>query len=244
MHRRRARRRSATARRNACEVSYPAWVDLATALARGPQKENLESDAEVLALASAGIEAILAGPTAAFPRAFDFSARRRLLDIGGGTGSWSIAAVRAYRHLAATVVEMPIVADVARKRIAATEVAARVAVVTADAMRDPLPQGNDVFLLANILHYWAPEENIALLRRVRNAAEHEAALLRVDFWTDPTHTQPIQEALMAGEFAVHLRHGDVYSLDEIKQWLEPTGWRFVRHVELAGPQSLIVAQAK
>lgn len=226
------------------KVSYPAWVDLATALASGPPKEIFDVDAELQALASAGIEAILAGPTAAFPRAFDFSAHQRLLDIGGGTGSWSIAAARAYPHLTATIVEMPIVAEVARKRIAATEVAARIAVVTADAMRDPLPQGNDVFLLANILHYWAPEENIALLRRVRNAAEHDAALLLVDFWTDPTHTQPIQAALMAGEFAVHLRHGDVYSVDEIKQWLEPAGWRFVRHAPLAGPQSLIVAQAK
>ncbi len=225
------------------KVSYPAWVDLTEALATGPSKEIFEIDSALQELASAGIEAILAGPTAALPHAFDFSARRRLVDIGGGTGSWSVAAVRAYPNLMATVLELPIVAEVARKRIAATEVATRVAVTTANAMHDPLPPG-DVFLLANILHYWAPEENRELLRRVRNAAGHETALLLVDFWTDPTHTQPIQAALMAGEFAVHLRHGDVYSVDEIKGWLEETGWRFVRHAPLAGPQSLIVAQAK
>ena len=64
-----------------------------------------------------------------------------------------------------------------------------------------------------------------------------------DFWTDPTHTQPVQAALMAGEFAVHLRDGDVYSVEEVREWLPTVGWRFVEHTPLAGPQSLIVAEA-
>jgi len=48
---------------------------------------------------------------------------------------------------------------------------------------------------------------------------------------------------MAGEFAAHVRDGDVYSVDEVRDWLPETGWRFVEHVPLAGPQSLIVAEA-
>ena len=46
---------------------------------------------------------------------------------------------------------------------------------------------------------------------------------------------------MAGEFAVHLENGDVYSVDEVRDWLPDTGWRFVDHRALAGPQSLVVA---
>ena len=48
---------------------------------------------------------------------------------------------------------------------------------------------------------------------------------------------------MAGEFAVHLRNGDVYSVEELRGWLDETGWRFLRHAPLAGPQSLVVAEA-
>jgi hypothetical protein len=47
---------------------------------------------------------------------------------------------------------------------------------------------------------------------------------------------------MAGEFAVHLRDGDVYSVTEARDWLAATGWRFVDHLPLAGPQSIIVAE--
>lgn len=227
-------------------ISYPAWSNLTEALAKGPPTEiwkTLEADDELQQLASAGIEAILAGPAAALPAVFDFARHHRLLDVGGGTGSWSIAVARAYSDLAATVFELPTVAGVARQRMATAGLSSRVDVVEGDAMTGPLPAGYDAFLLANLLHYWSPEENRALLSRVRSAADPGSSLLLVDFWTDPTHTDPVHAALMAGEFAVHLRHGDVYSVDEVQGWLDETGWRFLQHAPLAGPQSLVVAEA-
>ena len=223
-------------------ISYPAWSGLAEALGSGPSREIFELDDELQGVASAGIEAILAGPAAALPQVFDFSPHRRLLDVGGGTGSWSIAVARSYQNLEATVLELPAVADIARERVAAAGLSSRIDVVAGDAMAESLPPGHDVFLLANLIHYWSPQDNRALLQRVRGAAEASSHLLLADFWTNPTHTEPLQAALMAGEFAVHLRDGDVYSVDEVRGWLSESGWRFVEHASLVGPQSLIVAE--
>ncbi|MDQ3681202.1 MAG: acetylserotonin O-methyltransferase [Actinomycetota bacterium] len=225
------------------KISYPAWCDLAEALASGPPREVFDLDDELQEVVSAGIEAILAGPAAALGNAFDFSPHRRLLDIGGGTGSWTIAVAQKYPHLEATVFELPVAAQIARERLAGAGLAGRVTVVDGDAMAEALPSGHDVVLVANLVHYWSPESNLALLQRVRTATEAGSLLLLADFWTDPTHTQPMQAALMAGEFAVHLREGDVYSVEEVRDWLAPSGWRFVEHVPLTGPQSLIVAEA-
>jgi len=170
-------------------------------------------------------------------QAFDFSAHRRLLDVGGGTGSWSIAVAERYPHLHATIFELPTVAEFAERRIAAEGLAARIDVVAGDALSDPLPSGYDVFLLANLVHHWSPETNLHQLRQVRSAAEKGARLLLADFWTDPTHTQPLHAALMAGEFAVHLRDGDVYSAEEVRDWLPQAGWRFVEQSPLAAPRA-------
>ena len=224
-------------------ISYPVWRELADALGRGPAKEVFDLDDEQQKVVSAGIEAILAGPAAALSKVFDFSTHRRLLDIGGGTGSWTIATVDRCPHLDATVFELPVVARVARERVAAAGLAERVRVVAGDAFADELPSGHDVFLVANLAHYWSPERNVGLLDRIRRAADRGARLLLADFWTDPTHTEPLHAALMAGEFAVHLREGDVYSVDEVRDWLPRAGWRFVEHTSLVGPQSLIVAEA-
>jgi hypothetical protein len=127
--------------------------------------------------------------------------------------------------------------------VAAAGVEHRITVITGDAMTGELPAGYDVFLLANLVHYWSAEQNQDLLRRVRQAAQPGSALLLADFWANPAHTEPLQAALMAGEFAVHVRTGDVYSVDEARGWLDHTGWRFADHRLLAGPQSLIVAEA-
>ena len=225
-------------------ISYPSWQDLAGALGRGPRQEIFELDETLLEVASAGIEAVLAGPAGALAREYEFAAHTRLLDVGGGTGSWSIAAAQAHPRLTATVVELPAVAAVARARVRTAGLEDRVEIVTGDVMRGELPTGHDVVLVANLAHYWSPQQNRELLRRIRTAATPDTRLLLADFWTDPTHTRPVHAALMAGEFAVHLQNGDVYSVNEVRDWLSDTGWLFVRHQALAGPQSLIIAAAE
>jgi SAM-dependent methyltransferase len=223
------------------KISYPTWEGLADALASGPRREVFDLDQTQQAIVSAGIEAALAGPAAAFGALGDLAGRTRLLDVGGGTGSWSIAACARHRHLTASVFELPVTAAIATARIAEAGLSERVDVATGDAMADALPTGYDAILLANVVHYYAPADNVALLRRLRAVAPEDGRLYLADFWTDATHTQPLPAALMAGEFAVHLRDGDVYSVDEVTGWLAAAGWRFVEHRPLAGAQSLIIA---
>jgi SAM-dependent methyltransferase len=225
------------------QISYPTWETLADALGRGPSKEIFDLDPKLQEVASAGIEAILTGPANALAAGHHLQRHRRLLDVGGGTGSWSIAAVRRNPGLGATVFELPIVAEVARKRIADAGVADRIDVKVGDVLKDALPADSDVILMANLIHYWSPEQNRALLRTARAAAALGARLLLADFWTNPTHTEPLMAALMAGEFAAHVKDGDVYSVEEICQWLPTAGWRFLEHAPLAGPVSVVVAEA-
>jgi len=78
-------------------------------------------------------------------------------------------------------------------------------VVAGDFFTDSLPEGYDAVIIANIVHCFAVDRVVQLLRRVREHAPAGARILLVDFWTDPTHTQPVFAALMAGEFL--LTHG-------------------------------------
>lgn len=224
-------------------VSYPAWAEFADALGKGPSKQVFDLDPALQEVTSAGIEAILLGPANALAAGEELKQCQRLLDVGGGTGSWSIAAARRHPNLRATVFELPTVTEVAKQRISAAGLAARIDVLVGDVLKDALPTGHDAFLLANLIHYWSPAGNRALLKSVRAAAAPGALLLLADFWTNATHTEPVMAALMAGEFAAHVKDGDVYSVDEVRQWLAETGWRFKGHRVLAGPVSVVVAES-
>jgi len=119
----------------------------------------------------------------------------------------------------------------------------RIQVIAGDFFKDSIPEGYDAVILANIVHCFAADRVTQLLRRVREQVRARARILLVDFWTDPTHTQPVFAALMAGEFLLTPGGGDVYSVDEARQWLQETGWGVIAHSPLTGPASLIVAEA-
>jgi SAM-dependent methyltransferase len=226
------------------QISYPSWTSLAATLGRGrPDHQIFEIPDELKPVMSAGIDAATAGAAQRLAAVAGLPQGTRLLDVGGGTGSFSIILAAADPTLSATVLELPDIAPIARDRIAASPAAERVDVVSGDMLHDEIPHGYGAFLLANVIHYWAPETNVDLLRRLRSAAVPGSRLLLVDFWTDATHSQPVAAALMAGEFAAHIDDGDVYSVDECREWLENTGWRFDSHVPLAGPISLVTAEA-
>jgi SAM-dependent methyltransferase len=224
-------------------LSYPTWTKFETAVRTGQGQSTLHLPEEEQRIFSEGVEAIQAGPAQAFPATYDFSRHRRVLDIGGGTGSWLSAIVRRYPDLQATLFELPAAATLARQHLASDLATRQVEVVAGDFFADPLPEGHDAVLIANVVHLFSPEHNRDLLRRTRRVVPNGARLLLVDFWTDPTHTQPPFAALMAGEFLVITGEGDVYSAEDVGGWLRETGWRPVEHQPVAGPISVIVAEA-
>jgi ubiquinone/menaquinone biosynthesis C-methylase UbiE len=223
------------------QVSYPAWTQLEPVLRGRWAPQQLSP--ELQEVFSAGVEALTAAPAQALAAAYDFTTHRRLLDVGGGTGSITAAIARRHPQIQATVLERAEVVPLAQRRIQAAGLQARISAVAGDAVQGPYPAGHDVVLIANLIHYFTPEQNRRLLELARAAVSDGGRLLLVDFWTDPAHTSPVPAALMAGEFAVLQEHGDVYSADEVRDWLGRTRWRFLDQQPLGGPISVLVAEA-
>jgi SAM-dependent methyltransferase len=223
------------------QISYPAWMGLADAVRTGePAIHDLSE--ELSTVFSEGVEA-LTFPTAAALAASDLlDNTRRLLDVGGGTGSFLAAALAGRPEVEGTLAERAPTTVLARKHLDDTPVGNRVEVVEVDALAGPLPGGHDTVLVANLVHLFTPGNVVTLFRRCREAVEPGARLLAVDFWTDPTHTDPLPAALIAGEFLV-VAGGSVYSFEEIEAWMTETGWAPKHRGPLAYPASVIVAEA-
>jgi len=224
-------------------LSYPRWMKLEEAIRTGqPAFGGFEFTEEEQQIFSEGVEAVTAGSAQMLATAYDFSPHRRVLDLGGGTGSFLVAVLQRYGDLEATLYELPAAAAVARRHLDGNPVARRIRIVEGDFLKDPIPGGHDAVLLANIVHGFSPERNSQLFRRIREQVPEGARLLLVDFWTDPTHAQPTFAALMAGEFLINTGEGDVYSEEEARRWLQGSGWRAIACKPLSGPSSLIVGE--
>jgi hypothetical protein len=184
------------------EIVYPAWMQLEAAVRTGQVAVGQlnEPDEEHKRLISEGVEALTAGTALALASSYDFGFHQRLLDLGGGTGSFLQAVLRRYGGLRAILFEVPVVAAIARQRLGSSPVAGQVEVVEGDFFQDSIPQGHDVVLIANVIYLLSPQHTLELLRRTRERVVDGARLLLVVFWTDVTHTQPTFAALMAGLF--------------------------------------------
>jgi hypothetical protein len=225
-------------------ISYRTWLELEAAVRSGQaQTKQGHFSEEEQRIFSAGVEAFTAGTAQALATTYDFDRHHQVLDIGGGTGSFLRAVLRQHGGLRATLFELPTVVPLARRCLAADPTTREVEVVAGDFFQDPLPGGQDAIIVANVVHLFSPAHNCTLLRRLRDHVAAGARLLLVDFWTNPTHTEPLLAALLAGEFLVIAGEGDVYSEEEVRGWLQQTGWHFVERTPLAGPGGLVVAEA-
>ena len=227
------------------ERTYPAWTEFTDAIraGRGPGFIT-RLDPEAQRVYSAGVESVTAGSAVALAGSYDFDRHRRLLDLGGGTGSFLVPILDRHPDIECGLFELPSVVALARENLKARKSGGRVRFYEGDLLRDQLPTGYDAFLLANVVHIFTPEHNRDLLERVHASAPSGARLLLVDFWTDPTHTQPVFAAIMAGQFLMSGGEGDVYSEDEIRDMLAATGWVMSARRPLTGPASLVVAERR
>ena len=225
------------------DVSYRAWAEFTGAIRAGQGSGFITRlDPEAQRVFSTGVESATAGSAVALAERYEFGQHRRLLDLGGGTGSFLVRILSRHPAIECGLFELPHVVALARENLKAQTSGSRVRFYEGDLLRDQLPKGYDAFLLANVVHVFTPEHNRDLLRRVHASAPTGARLLLVDFWTNPTHTQPIFAALMAGEWLMGRGEGDVYSEDEIRDLLTATGWMMIGRRPLTGPASLVVAE--
>jgi SAM-dependent methyltransferase len=153
---------------------------------------------------------------------------RRLLDVGGGPGTYTAAFLRAAPGLEATLFDLPPVVEIARERLSAAGLLDRVTLAAGDFESDELPGGHDLAWLSAIIHQNGPAENDALFGRIFRALAPGGRLVIRDHVMDPGRTRPRAGALFAVNMLVGTAHGGTYTFEEIRAGLGRAGFVRVR----------------
>ncbi len=144
-----------------------------------------------------------------------------LVDVGGGTGIYSIAFLQKNPDLRAVVLDRPEVLKVAQEFAAAHGVGDRLQTQAADMFRAPLPPA-DIVLLSNILHDWDVAECRALIARCAAALRPGGRLLIHDVFLNDALDGPLPMALYSAALFT-LTEGRLYSAAEYRAWLTEAG---------------------
>ncbi len=165
---------------------------------------------------------------------------RRMLDVGGGSGAYSIAFAQANPALQADILDLSTVEPIAQRHIEAAGVVDRVKVRAGDLRRDSLGEGYDLVFVSAICHMLSSRENFDLLRRGREALRPGGRIVIQDFILEADKTAPRFAALFALNMLVGTSGGSSYSEPEYTTWLGEAGFREIRHVRLPGITGLMI----
>jgi ubiquinone/menaquinone biosynthesis C-methylase UbiE len=163
----------------------------------------------------------------------------RLIDVGGGSGSYTLAFLSAVPDMKATLFDLPEVIEMARERLQAAEMADRVTFVAGDFYRDELPSGNDLALLSAIIHQGSFAHNESLYRKIYRALDSGGRIIIRDYVMSPDRTEPLEGALFAVNMLAGTPQGGTYTFGEIKEGLSVAGFMRIRLIRTKGMFSLV-----
>lgn len=165
---------------------------------------------------------------------------KRMLDLGGGSGAYSISLARAVPGLTSLVLETPDVVPLTHEYIQKAGLADRITTRVGDMLRDPLGENYDLILVSAICHMFSPAENRELLQRAYSALAPAGQLVVQDFILEPSKTTPRAAALFSLNMLVGTRAGSSYSEPEYTSWMQAAGFTNVHRVRLPGPSGLMI----
>jgi predicted O-methyltransferase YrrM len=149
---------------------------------------------------------------------------RNLIDIGGASGTYTIAFLQAAPQMKATLFDRPEVVRIARERLAEEGMLDRVRLAAGDFYEDELPGGHDLALLSAIIHQNSPGQNVELFRKVLRVLLPGGRMIIRDHVMGPDRTSPKDGAIFAVNMLVNTAGGSTYTFDEIKNWLAEAGF--------------------
>lgn len=165
----------------------------------------------------------------------DLKGRCRLLDLGGGPGTYAIHFCQENPELSAVICDLPTTREFAEETVERFGLAGRISFVSRDFETEELPTGFDVAWLSHILHSMGPEECAVLLGKAMKTLEPGGLLLVQEFVLDDAKDGPPFPALFSLNMLVGTAGGQSYSEGELVALLEAAGAREVRRIPMALP---------
>ncbi len=177
--------------------------------------------------------------------AYDFRRHGHMLDIGGGDGTFILAAASHAPSLRLTLFDLPPVAEMAQTRFNRQGLGARASAVGGSFLRDPLPEGADLVTLIRILLDHDDETALTILRAVRRAISPGGVLVIAEPVSGLTGSPRVSEAYF-GLYLFAMGRGRARTVPELSGLLDRAGFHRIEVRKTRRPllTNMLIARPK
>lgn len=147
-----------------------------------------------------------------------------ILDVGAGSGIWSLALAERCTETRVTALDFPHVLHVFQRRAQEMGLSHRVDTLADDFHSVTIPPARfDCILIANVLHLEQPHQAASLIQRVKTGLLPGGKLVIVDMIGDGSPEGERSRAIYALHLALRTEQASPHSLSDLHHWLEEAG---------------------
>jgi len=172
----------------------------------------------------------------------DLSEIKSVLDIGGGSGAYSMEFVSKKPGIEATVFDLPNVIPITKKFIEKEGFSDKIKTHTGDYTTDDLPKGFDLVFLSAVIHSNSLEINQDLIKKCFNSLNKNGRIVIQDWIMNNDRTQPVSGAIFAINMLVGTESGDCFTEQEVTEMLNTAKFKNISRIEFETGLSQMVAQ--
>jgi predicted O-methyltransferase YrrM len=219
-------------------------ADIAKGIPAAKEEFDFSRDAEDMRAFIGAMHSIGAPLAKEIVASVNPGASRALIDVGGGSGTYTIAFLRAVPEIRATIFDLPEVIEMARERLAHEGLLDRVTLAAGSFYEEDLPQGHDLALISAIIHSNSLEENVDLYKKTFRALNPGGRLLVRDHVMAPDRIHPRDGAVFAINMLVGTSNGGCYTYEEIETGLLQAGFTKIRLIRQGDHMDAVVEAFK
>jgi SAM-dependent methyltransferase len=172
----------------------------------------------------------------------DLSEVESILDIGGGSGAYSMEFVSKKPEIAAIVFDLPGVVPITKRFINKEGFSDQIKTHPGDYTTDDLPKGFDLVFLSAVIHSNSLEINKELIKKCYNSLNKNGKIVIQDWIMNNDRTQPASGAVFAINMLVGTEAGDCFTDQEATEMLNAAGFKNISRTEFETGLSQIKAQ--
>jgi len=172
----------------------------------------------------------------------DLSGIKSTLDIGGGSGAYSMEFVSRKPEIDATIFDLPNVIPITKKFLDTEGFSDKVKTYAGDYTTDDLPEGFDLVFLSAIIHSNSLETNQDLIKKSFLSLNKNGRIIIQDWIMNNDRTQPVSGAIFAINMLVGTEAGDCFTEQEVSEMLKAAGFKNILRLEFETGLSQMTAQ--
>ncbi len=231
------------------EEQYKAWGDILYSVKTGESSfehlfgmpvfqyyaQNPEAEKTFNAAMTSGSDA----EKAAVVQTYDFSTIHKLVDIGGGQGSFISSILKANPNLKGVLFDLPSVVEGAKDVLSAEGVTDRCEVV-GGSFYESVPSGADAYILKHVLHDWDDETSLTILKNCYKALQENGKILVVEQVVPPGNEPALAKFMDVNMMMLH-PGGCERTEAEYKALFEAAGFKLTKVIPTRAMVSVIEA---